>query len=66
MRQLFMEEDANFILQMHVPSTNRPDILRWAADNKGIFFLQSAYALIQPFQCDSLDPILPLEWKLLW
>lgn len=47
-QQLFLPEDVDSSLNLHLPSSSRNDMLRWVADPRSHFSLKSAYGLSSP------------------
>lgn len=64
-RYLFVEEDAEAILNLHVPRNSQADTLIWAPEIHGRLSLKSAHSLITPL-AHSLSILPEEEWKLLW
>lgn len=66
MRELFVEDDADWILHNSSPSGNIDDKLIWTPEPKGVFSIQSSYQFLHYPVSPSSPPLDAEDWRKLW
>lgn len=64
MRRCFEEDDAKWILEIHLPSVNVEDSWIWVPNSSGKFSVRSAYSFVVRKQ-PQVDLLMKRIWKLL-